>query len=522
MKFAHNPYNWQKVNIELFFGRMDLADEISSDLIKGQSFALTGGRKMGKTTLLRFVENDLIAQKESLARGGFLLIPVYVDTLSLKLDLDPDKLLQLIAQNINKQIASRLDTKDAPKEFPVSVARFEDYLLETQSNLSKYRIQIIFLIDEIEPILNTEWGKGFFSYLRHLLQNCSMSSYLSAIFSGASEMDEIARDIGSPLSNILDWHELGLFSIEDTRSLMTIPVNYQWEEYFVHAVYEKTGGHPFLIQYVMQDICNHEITDNKIELLKGAEKKVLRNQKVQFENWWNKFDNTAKAIYLRLLRFGSSSNATLASEFGYSWERSVSMLSHTGVVRVNSSATEPAGTIFKVWAAEKGSFEVAPAIADHVDILLKQIERKLRQFIAVHLNKKYKSSWLHGNLENKVIKGIDPTAFPRIIQRAKDDTKVFTNDELLKELYLGDLFNLILHNSEWGQLCSTFNSLSPDPSGAKRKALFEERRDHLVFVRNKLRHVNEDALSENDLLMAQTFTVGLLNDLSLMESTKVG
>ena len=86
------------------------------------------------------------------------------------------------------------------------------------------------------------------------------------------------------------------------------------------------------------------------------------------------------------------------------------------------------------------------------------------------------------------------------------------NNEILKSTNLGDLFDFVWLGTEWGELKKRFSNLSTDPNKAKKR--LEERKDHLVYVRNKLRHVNEDDLTIGDLLKAQAFCIELLEGLS--------
>jgi len=80
-----NPYAWNTVDPELCYGRDKLLSELLSGLPGSPrySFGLTGGRRMGKTTLLRRVEEDLRAGIAQWQTGGLLVIPIYVDGLSL-------------------------------------------------------------------------------------------------------------------------------------------------------------------------------------------------------------------------------------------------------------------------------------------------------------------------------------------------------------------------------------------------------------------------------------------------------
>ena len=53
---------------------------------------------------------------------------------------------------------------------------------------------------------------------------------MSAVFSGADAIYQIAQDAGSPLGNILAWHELELFSPEETARLVREPSGHDWPD----------------------------------------------------------------------------------------------------------------------------------------------------------------------------------------------------------------------------------------------------------------------------------------------------
>jgi len=70
MRLTPNPYSWDKINLKLFYGRESLVNEMVNSLKGGHSFALVGGRRMGKTMLLRKLESELRGQVESFLAGG--------------------------------------------------------------------------------------------------------------------------------------------------------------------------------------------------------------------------------------------------------------------------------------------------------------------------------------------------------------------------------------------------------------------------------------------------------------------
>ncbi len=505
MLSQRNPYNWQRINPELFYGRTDLADKLVHRLAQGESFGITGGRRMGKTTLLRRVEKDLFSYAHKVKEGGFLVLPVYIETLALPERFSAEAVYQTIASLVAKQIHHIAELPVIDYE-QVNVTNFTTYLKSVVNAITEYYLpQFIFLFDEIEPIVKSDWGRVFFDNWRSLLHNTpDLDKYTTALFSGASEMVEIARDIGSPLGNVLTWRELRLFSRDDTAKLMREPSQYDWPDHFVEAVCDLTGGHPFLVQYMMQIVCSDEI-EKASQSLEKAKVQFLDEQKMQFQNWWSRFNNTTRAIYANLAEQGSVSRKAILSGFGDSAYRNLPILEHTGVIRLDekSDMITTAGTLFKEWFNRFGDLKITPTLADQVDSLLKDVERRLRQLLTDHIGKKYKPSWLRKRVKN------DQIVWQRILDKTKGLSETeLTNEKILKSLDIGYLFDIILLGTEWNEFNSLFSNLSLDPKKAKLR--LEERKDHLVFVRNKLRHVNEDELIIGDLLKAQAFCAELL------------
>lgn len=510
MNLSINPYNWQKVNHEFLYGknRLELINIVVNGLSNGNSFGITGGRRMGKTTLLRRIESELLKYSQRVKNGGLLVIPVYIETLMLSLPINSDKLYQEVAKSLN--IGLLKQSIDIPSlSQVVDSLTFKENLHEIITSVTTHRLQIVFIFDEIELISKSEWGRSFFANWRSLLTNTpELQQYLSAVFSGADEMFKISRDVGSPLGNALNWQELELLSLEDTSNLMCEPVQYDWSKNFIEQVYDLTGGHPFLIQYLMQIICNSR-EDNPFQSLENAKKHFLKNQRFQFQNWWDKFDDSTRSLYSRLTEISPTFRKTIIAEFGLSIDRSISILSHTGVVsfKWENGAISTAGSLFKDWFNQFGDLSVPPDLASRVDKLLKDIERQFRLILCNHFDKK-SSNWL----QNHFVKN-NPTKLQKILKTAKKpEGSSLSNNEILKNSELGDTFELIILKTEWNELSVYFRALSEDKKIAKSR--FEERKDHLVPIRNKLRHVREDEIELTSLLKAQAFCVELLESLS--------
>lgn len=346
MQISSNPYRWDKVNVNLFYGRNQLRYELVEGLRSGQSFGITGGRRMGKTTLLRRVEADLEERAKQWVNGGLLVIPIYIDSSSLPSPLIQEQIFDCILQKVRscailykKPVANSHSVLLPLNPFTAQLAQqIKDI------NASNCRPQIVVLFDEVEPILSCNWGQGFFSNWRALLHNePTVSPYISAIFAGASEMFQLARDVGSPLGNILSWRELRLFSFEDTCLLVNEPTNNCLPSGIAERVFRETGGHPALIQYLMRFVCDRDL-DKADQSLDQAIESFQIYERDKFQRWWEKFPPIAQQVYAQILSAGTPLSrrfliqAFNSTDIGLPWMSCVTVaLSHTIVVKIPTS-----------------------------------------------------------------------------------------------------------------------------------------------------------------------------------------
>jgi class 3 adenylate cyclase len=375
-----NPYRWDLVDPFLFYGRGGTVAHLVDRLLAGDRFAVAGGRRMGKTTLLRRLELEL-ARIE--ATGGLIVMPVFVDLAELY-GGSAEEAYGLLARRTRAAAqAAHLPTDDSDVTSGPELAESLQALLEATRRLG--RLQLVFLFDEIERVPLNTWGGGFLAYWRMLLNNRGeLSRCLSAVFSGAGGIYRIAQDAGSPLGNILAWHELELFSYEETARLVREPSGNIWPDPLVDRIYEASGGHPCLIQYLMQRVCDGELSlrsgqapsassgavpsvareqapaadsaqDAWIESVASAEQRFLREHATIFSSWWQGFDETARSIYASLADGGPVPEGELIARSSATGKRALDVLSHTGVVRWDRSArtVQAAGTLFNTWARER-------------------------------------------------------------------------------------------------------------------------------------------------------------------------
>lgn len=516
MKTMNNPYRWDKVNIELFYGRNQLRYELVEGLRSGQSFGITGGRRMGKTTLLRRVEADLRERAQQWASGGLLVIPMYIDGLSLPPSITVEQVFSIILEKTGEWVALDEEQVLNTRLEALPLHPFTAQLAQQIVNINKSnrRPQLVLLFDEVEPILNFPWGQGFFSNLRAVLNNePAVSPFVSAVFAGASGMFQLARDVGSPLGNILSWRELRLFSFEDCSSLVNEPTDNCLPAGFAERVFQETGGHPALVQYLMKSVCDRDLDVAEASLDQAIEH-FHTYERDKFERWWERFPPLAQQLYAQTLREGTliSRHFLIQAFNSTDISRSLDILCHSGVVSYDSRSDSyfAAGRMFPRWYNHFGIVQTTPELTERVDRLLKDLERALRNLLQRHLEQKYGDDWptrfvakISTKTRNGTVSLLDAWC-----ANAKRPVGYLGTEEALLYAELGDLFLLI--NKEWGDLKDHFE-FSRDPG--KNKLLLDERKDCLVAVRNALRHVREETISASELLKAQAFCAEILERL---------
>ncbi|RRR78297.1 MAG: hypothetical protein EI684_00525 [Candidatus Viridilinea halotolerans] len=386
----NNPYTWNEVNPALFYGqdRIALLVEMLNGLTGSPraSFGVTGSRRMGKTTLLRRLEQDLLASKTDWEMGGMLVVPIYIDGLTLPRPLHADHIWHDILYQI--KYSDHFSVSDIPHDLDFST--FKQFIQPLLTDLP-LRPRIIVLFDEIEPIMVQSWSGGFFAQWRALLSNSpGLSEFFTAVFSGAREMAELQRDVGSPLKDILEWRMLRVLDFEDTCLLLREPSGIEWTEAFCQQVHSETGGHPMLLQYVMQKTCTqHTEADLAASALSGITQRFVKERGWHFEEWWHRYCSPdARRVYVTMPDDGSDLPLrAITKQFGSSQARAaLEILQHVGIVTSDDDGFlfRYVGAMFRRWFSEHAALEE--------DILLHDQDIYTR-LTAYGLHDKYLAAW---------------------------------------------------------------------------------------------------------------------------------
>jgi predicted AAA+ superfamily ATPase len=202
-----------------------LTDGHQNERIKGDraSFALIGGRRFGKTSLLMRLYED------RLPNAGFRT--VYYDCAQLNAS---EKFFAVIVH----------DWQPAPP--PATPVTFRD-LLESPPRDRP----LVFLLDEVDQLVPLDRENGW--QLFNLLRARASSGYAQFVFSGERSLREVLRDSTTPFFNFAIEMPLEPLDFRDVEELVTRPmrqleIEFANEAEVVRQIYTFTSGHPNVVQ----------------------------------------------------------------------------------------------------------------------------------------------------------------------------------------------------------------------------------------------------------------------------------
>jgi GTP pyrophosphokinase len=242
------PYTLSPVIGRRFFGReaefIRLADYLR-DPAPGKAILLWGPRRIGKTSLLR--------QLEQILTGGIYL-PVFIDMQSLS-GQDTAVFLHTVARGLAAAVAHQdviVPKFNRLRHDPLGYFRsFVDALRRCESR------HIVLILDEFQVLAGLRAEKASladsFAYLRSLITG---GSQISFIFSGGGVLDTLRQQVGaSSLLNVTHTQKVDCLSPHEARRLIVEPAQHlSYDDQVVDEMLALTAGHPYYLQMLCGEL----------------------------------------------------------------------------------------------------------------------------------------------------------------------------------------------------------------------------------------------------------------------------
>jgi hypothetical protein len=356
-----NPYNYNlPVEPDMFFGRDAEVAALFSRLTaaQGDSIALIGGRRMGKTSMLEALRR--ILETSTAERSHFLFAPVFVDLSGEAIDSVND-FFHVVYDQAQAELAHSLALPPAnvdalsSGQTPMAVFR---RLLETWGRAALeqrgVRLRLVLLLDECEEIVDRPWAADLHAVLRALLVGQSTRGLLKVVMAGSHRFLTQVRQRGSPLWNVLVYHMLRVFDEPATRELIVRPTREILAPDVIQEIIDLSGGQPFLTQYLVYHLWEQGVEHVTVDIVQQIAA-TFHHQRNDFVDWATGLGATGLQIYAIL-----TANAEPLTEHGIqtllqpppaNLAQALDALCYHGVVArtANSERYQIAGAMFHTW-----------------------------------------------------------------------------------------------------------------------------------------------------------------------------
>lgn len=261
----------------------------------GGLYALYGGERMGKTSLLYVLQTELASN----LAGGLPRPPLVLSLLPQPRAYTAQKLMifyQALVDDLRAEVGEQLDVctiddelaekrrayRNDPYRFfersfqvlyqasqEVLRARLMGQKVDAFSQETQADLRIAFLLDDAHFLLGNSWGQDFLKHLHGFYSaNSPLRDVLVILMAGTSELEAILDQADSPVAGLLSPPAL-LQSLDRTATEQI--VNEPLGESALNAevidiIQDLTGGHPYLVKFLMQQI-DMALSEDLAELL---------------------------------------------------------------------------------------------------------------------------------------------------------------------------------------------------------------------------------------------------------------
>jgi predicted nucleotide-binding protein len=289
-----NPYNCSLPG-NLFTGYDDIRKKMIDGLLQGQrSFAVHGGRRCGKTSLLLQLGKDL----STLALHGLCWRMIDMQAVVPRTAAD---LFAALYREIVRDIPNATDVHSSPRHYQDFLSLLDDVQPTIEKEMG-VRWTMILIVDDFDVAAATLPDDEVFQNLRSFLTFSHHASSFRLVVAGSSRMNELIK-AGSPLNN-LDPIFLGILPAPNASEIVS--AGFQ-DASFEQELFAETGRHPFILQGILGYLWDER---DHLDLALAA-RRFTRDRIPNFKQWIRDIGNAGTDLYAKLA--GSSDGLPLGS-----------------------------------------------------------------------------------------------------------------------------------------------------------------------------------------------------------------
>lgn len=247
-----------RIRLETFVGRATELQTIARMQAAARSWALRGGRRLGKTMLLRHVE----------AHPPPGVVIVYVDKQALPDFAGSEAFFEHMRDRTVAEMQNGAESR-----------RGLDGLIGAVERLMADGTNWCLMLDETEALARQPWGGTALENLRHVVSNSDVAGAASIGLAGGIDLDRQVESAGSSILNVCRMIDLAPLAAGEIAALVSLHAS--WESHDVaSSVFGLSGGHPYLAQRLLEERESRDLSDQVLaEIQEDAARLVESNMR---------------------------------------------------------------------------------------------------------------------------------------------------------------------------------------------------------------------------------------------------
>ena len=277
-----------------FYGRRSEVEKIYSRIgsSRPQSISLVGERRIGKSSLLNYVNHPINREKYLKNPDEFIFIFIdFQERRGIKIREFFEILYNALQDAFNHKL--ELGVEPDYEGFKKIVSTFD-----------ALGLKLIMLFDEFELITkNKNFGSEFYSFCRSIANNYNVA-YIVSSGRNLQTLCHSKEISDSPFFNIFSNLTLGQFNHTEAVALISGPaekLGHSLSDY-IDFILDIAGYYPFFIQMACAALFEKikDGTTNQRQLLEMVREDFLDEAKVHFQQIWETVDDDQKEVILDL------------------------------------------------------------------------------------------------------------------------------------------------------------------------------------------------------------------------------
>jgi hypothetical protein len=296
-----------------FVGRWPLVADITADLARprADSWAVIGGRRFGKSSVLKAIEARLLERLGQAGQGERHIFPLIVDLKGSDTQTEQNvyaRIGRLLRRALRRSRAieldlagTRLEALIMPETETLSFYQFEDILddLALAFEAQHGPLRLVLMLDEVEATTRFDWSETLFNQLRALIYDGPLADIVKLVLTGAASVIRVQHE-GSPLLNAVKIIHLACLDERDMQTLLArggeIPAAVQ------AALQTQSGGHPFIAQYLLHHLWADGLDRAMPTQVEQVARQMHQHRAADLWGWWDAVADSGQLAYALLVK----------------------------------------------------------------------------------------------------------------------------------------------------------------------------------------------------------------------------